>query len=498
MLFLRMFVLMLINLYSVRIILRGMGIEAYGIYNSVAGVVTLSACINTIMAMSIQRFYAFALGRHDNNALQDIFSVSMNTLAIASLLILVVFETVGLCFLSTQLSYPPSSATAVQIIYQFGLFSFICSLLQIPYYGAIIAHEDMSIYALISMLEGLLRLGVALTIGIFPIDPLTYYGVGLGAVSLAILLLYSSIGHARYPECRHAKVSDHGLYRKILSFSGWTFFGSMASTAIMQGSTILLNIFWGPITTAAFAIATQINNAVQALSNSITTAFRPPMIKSYAENDFQQVGTLFYMSNKMTYYILLSVSIPLITEMEGILHFWLGDTGGETVVFAQFIIVYVMVITMNGPITTIIHATGNLKGYHLPVESITLSFLPIAWLLLHAGFPAYSLIIVMIVVSSLAHVIRLFCLRRFYPSFSIYEYIVRLVVPALFISAACGSVAWYETMHIAPSVSRALLSFTMLPMLTVGMTYAFGVNKQERRAFNHIVNKFISRVACHR
>lgn len=487
-LFVRMLFLTIINLVAVRLALKGLGQVDYGIFNTVAGVILMSSAISGVLSLSIQRFYSYSIGLGDSQQLRKIFSASLNIVVALVVLILIVFETVGVWFVSTQLVIPPDRMGAALIIFQITLLSFIFSILQMPFIAAIFAHEDMNAYAAISILEGTLRLIAVVLIAYATIDRLVFYSSGLLVAAAIICAIYVVVARTRYTECHYEKCRDKDLYRHLLSFSGWTLFGSLAGTGMMQGNMILVNIFFGPILAAAFAIAIQIYNAFNSLCNSLVLAFRPAMIKSYAQQNYDYLDTLFSASNKSTLYLLIAVAIPLEIEMPAILNLWLGSASADIILFARLIIVYIVCISMNNPITIIMQASGHIKEYHLPVESITLMSLPVSWILFRVGLPAYSVFYSMIGVIVVAHVVRLLILHHFYPRFNVWSYISRLVLPGLIITAI--SFCLGLTLHrcMADGVARVVSVLALTPLVVVALFYLFGINSRERAFFKSMLH----------
>lgn len=488
-LFLRMFVITIINLYAVRLVVKGLGQEDYGIFNTVAGVVTCTSFVSSVLALSIQRFFSYALGKHQEDCLQDVFSISLNIIFVFSALFLVFFETVGLWFVDTQLTIPSPRRIATLWLYEFSLFAFLFSLLQIPFTAALFSHEDMGIYAMISTVECVLKLVVAILLFDCFMDHLEFYGLGLLVVSWVVFMMYALIGHHKYAECSYARPHNRKLYKKIVSFGGWTLFGSLANTGMVQGSTILINIFFGPIVNVAFGIAQQVNNAFNALCNSMVIPFRPAMIKAYAETDYAYLNQLFSVSNKFLLYVLSAVAIPLIAEMDVILRVWLGYSSVANTLFCRLMIVYIVFLAMHNPITIIMHASGHIKEYHLPVESITLLCLPVTWVLYRLGCPSSSVFASMILLTAVAHAVRLLCLRHFYPPFSIGSYIRNLILPGMAILAVVVGAAWLMHAHMQEGLPRFCLSMLFLPLLTFCLAYFVAVSSHERKMVRELVSK---------
>ncbi len=490
-LFLRMFALTLINLYAVRVVLKRLGEEDYGIFSTVAGVVMATSFFSGVLAFSVQRFFSFYLGKHDAQSLQKIFSLSINIVVILSILIFIVLETVGLWFVNTQLTISAERMYAARWAYQFGILGLLCSIIQIPYTAAMFAHEDMGNYTIISTLECLLRLLAAYLIGMAAIDNLIFYSSGIFAAAVVIMLLYVSIGHAKYRECRYTYTKDNKLSKELLFFSGWALYGSLSGMAMIQGSTILLNVFFGSIVTAAFAIALQIYNAFNTLCNSMVLAFRPPMIKAFAEGSMDYLRQLFYVSNKFLLYALIAIAIPLVFEMHTILTLWLHNTSPNIVLFARLMILYVVCMSMNNPISIVMHASGHIKQYNLPVETITLMCLPLTWILFQVGLPSYYVFVSMIGICLVAHVVRLWCLRHYHRSFSIRKYFFSIVVPALLVSTL-GIVCACGVHHcLEHDVWRLLAVSILSPIIILLSAYCVGMSKQEKKLLINLVKSYV-------
>lgn len=491
-LFVRMFAIMLINLYMVRVVLQALGQIDYGIFNAIAGVVLTSTFLTTTLAISIQRFYSYSIGIQDNSSLSQIFSVSMNIILLLIILILIIFETVGLWFVNTQLDIPADRMTAAQWIYQLSIVSFLFSFLQIPYSAAFFSHENMGYYAFVTMAECLGKLMVALLIRYHILsDGLIFYGIGLVIVAFLTYAAYAIRGRYCYAECRYVKTKDKKLYKEILSFSGWTTYSALSGISIIQGSAIMLNIFFGNIATAAYAIANQIYNALTALSNSISIAFRPPMIKSYAEQNIEYLNRLFIISNKFILYLLIAISLPLIFEIPLILKWWLGTVTEQMVLFSRLYILFMIILALHNPITTILHATGKIKYYILWVDSITLLCLPVTYILYSWDFPDYTIFLSMISLCTVAHIVRLICLKHYYPSFSFMTYMINLVFPGIIITLISTLLSLEIHLHFDSGLTRFITLFVFSPLFTFLLVYAIGISLEERRMLHRLILQFI-------
>lgn len=494
-LFARMLIITFVNLYTVRWVLAGLGTEDYGIFNAVAGVVTASTCISSVLALSTQRFYSFAMGKGESDRLKEIFSVSLNIVVMIALVLLVLFEIVGPWLISTQLTIPVERMEAAQWILQFSLFSFIFTLLQIPFIGAVFANENMGYYALISTIDCIVKLLIAYCIGITGGDDLVYYGAALMLEAFMVMMLYVIIARRKYPECKYTIVKKKKtLYKELFSFSGWSFYGALAGVGMTQGSTIILNVFFGPIINAAFGIANQIYNAINTLTNSIAIAFRPAMIKSYSAKENKYLEQLFFASSKAILYLLAMVLIPFIFEAETLLTLWLGECTPTMVLFARLYAVYTICLALHNPITTIIQATGNIRKYSMYVESMTILCLPVSWLLFKLGMPPYFVFVTMIGLCILAHIIRLLMLQSSISVFTISKYLVRLVLPGILIISITTLIVYcIETLHVN-RIFQFLLSFAVSAISISILLYAVGISKKERTLIKELVNRKLKKI----
>lgn len=490
-LFARMLVLTFVNLYTVRLILAGLGTEDYGIFNAIVGVVTASTCISSVLALSTQRFYSYAIGKREPKRLQEIFSVSLNICLLMSVCFILLFEILGPWLVSTLLTIPHCRMEAALQLLQFSLFSFIFTLIQIPFIGAIFAHENMGYYALVSTFDCIAKLFIAYGLGRTGNDNLVYYGGALMIESLVVMSLYIIIVRRKYAECRYTIVKQKVLYKELFSFSGWSFYGALAGVGMTQGSSIILNVFFGPIINAAFGIANQIYNAVITLTNCIVIAFRPAMIKSYSSQEVGYLEQLFYANSKAILYLLAMVIIPFIFEAETLLTLWLGNTTPTMVLYARLYAVYTLFLALHNPITTIIQATGNIRKYSMYVESITILCLPINWCLFLMGFPSYFLFFTMIGLCILTHIIRLFMLRSCVPSFTLKTYLVRLAFPGIIILGMTVLMVYGIEFLDINKLTRLILSFLVSVVSTSILLYVFGVSEKERNLISEFVYRRI-------
>lgn len=486
-LYIRMMVVMIINLYTVRLVLNALGAQDYGINNVVAGIITMLTSVSSVLATATQRYYSYSIGENKLERLQNIFSTSINIFVILSIIVLILGETVGLWFVNTQLVIPDERMNAANWLYQFSIFSFIFTFLQIPYSAATMAHEDMGIFAAISTAESILKLITVFFIYLIPYDGLIIYGGTLLLISALVLIFYILIGINKYDECRYHKPTEKALYKELLSFSGWSLFGSLAGVGMAQVITILVNIFFGPLVNSARAISFQFSLAVSSFSGSFLMAIRTPMIKSYAEESYLFLNKIFNLSNKFIYYCLLIIFLPLIFEMDTILVLWLKTSDPQTVLFSRLILVYALIMALNNPISIIIQATGHVKEYHVAVETFTLLCVPVTYILFKLGYPAYYTYIVMIIATVASHVVRLICLKKYYKPFSYSDYINSFLLPAFTITLVASSFVFLMHRNIMNTLPRlfAVVFFSIL--CVASLVLLIGLSKTEKYFLKQLI-----------
>lgn len=413
-LFLRMALLMVINLVAVRYLRAGLGLEDYGLLNAATGIVQIVICLKSVLATSTQRFISMALGKGDTHSASDSFSVSIRLSKVLSLLVLLGMETMGLWFVCTRMNCPDSRFTALIIVYQMAVVNFILTLLQVPYLAVVLAYEKMNIFALVTIFEGIISLAAALLLFVAPGDRMIFYSLMQIAANLLGYIIYVAYVRLRIRNISFRKIKDPKLYHQILSFSGWTIYGSVAAALMLQGNMLALNVYVGPLANAAFAVSLQLYNAITSFGNNVIMAVRPQMVMNYSKGDYSRLNRLFIMSTLALIGLLGVIVAILEIWMPEILEIWLGDVDNMTINFSRLMIISSVLLLIGMPITIIIHAVGCVKQYHLLVETITILCLPISCLLLCRGYVAESTCWSIVSFIALAHVARLFCLWNYY------------------------------------------------------------------------------------
>lgn len=411
-LYFRMIFMMAVSLYTSRVVLDALGVEDFGIYNVVGGVITLFSFVNGAMSSSTQRYITFELGKGNTSQLQKVFQTSMNVHLLVALLILFLGETTGLWFFYEKMVIPPLRMVSAFWVYQFSIFTMMIMVVSVPYNAVIIAHERMSTFAYISVFEVLLKLGIVYLLYLTSSDKLIVYAALLCFMQLLIRVIYGYYCSCHFDETRYQWGWDSKLFREMLCFGGWNLWGGFAAVLFTQGVNILLNLFFGPAVNAARGIAVQVQGAVTQFSTNFQTAINPQITKSYAVGDYAYMHSLIFHSSKFTFLLLATISFPVLLETEMILQLWLETVPNYTAVFVRLMLCTTIIDAMAGAFMVSAQATGAVRVYQSVVGGILLTIVPVSYIVLKMGAEPWSVFIVHLCVCILAFAVRLFILCR--------------------------------------------------------------------------------------
>lgn len=481
-LYVRMLFTMGISLFTSRVILQTLGVEDYGISSVVGGVISMFTFINAAMVSSTQRYLNFELVSGDANQLRSVFSTSLQIHALIALAIIVLSETVGLWFLNEKLVIPEARMTAAMWVYQCSILSCAVSIMSTPYNAVIVAHEKMSAFAYISILDVSLKLLVVYLLVVLPFDKLIILAILNLLVQLFIRYIYTLYCHRHFPESYFQFRFNKTLFKEMFGFAGWSFWGNLAAILYTQGLNMMLNIFFGPIVNAARGIAVQVQSAVQQFVGGFQTALNPQITKNYASNNLPQMHSLMFRSARFSFLLLFFLSLPVLMETSFILTLWLKTVPNDAVIFTQIMICISLIYTTANPCIIANQATGKVKIYQMVVGGILLLILPISYIVLKLGAPAYSVFIVHFCIESVAQFSRMYMLRKLI-HLPLWQYMKNIYIPI---------VSTVVIAIILPLVVRMQVSEGWLRFLAVGFTcvlsvgassYFIGFTKQERVFF---------------
>lgn len=468
-----------IQLYTSRIVLQALGIDDYGIYSAVGGIIIMFTFINSSMISSTQRFITFAIGRKDEEQLQRTFSASVQIHAIISLCIFILGETVGLWFLQEKMVFPHDRMSAVMWVYQCSIFTCILNIMAAPYNADVIAHEKMAAFAYVSIVDVILKLLIAFLLFISPFDKLISYAVLIAVVQIIIRSIYVIYCHRHFMETRYRNIFDPKLLKQMSGFAGWSFWGNLANILYTQGLNILLNVFFGPVTNAARGIAVQVQSLVQQFVGNFQMAINPQITKYYASNELSQMRILMFRSAKYSFFLLYIIALPIILEADFILTLWLKDVPKDTTIFTRIMLCIGMLYTLASPCTIANQATGNVKVYQAVVGGILLMIVPLSYFVLKIGAPAYFVFIIHFIVESIAQIARITILRR-QISIQVNDYFKNICLPIIIVVA----LSCILPISIHCKLYEGWIRFIVVGFISVlstgSATFIFGLNGKER------------------
>ena len=479
-LYFRMLVTMAVSLYTSRVVLNILGVEDFGIYNVVGGIVAMFGFINGSMTSATQRYLTFELGQNNRAQLTKVFSTSLSIHGIISFLIIVLAETVGLWFLWNKMQIPADRMNAAFWVFQCSVAASVIMIMSVPYNAAIIAHERMSAFAYISIIEVSLKLLIVCFLRYFHTDKLILYAALIVIVQFLIRLCYSWYCNRHFNETKYRWSWDKGLFKEMTGFASWNMFGSLAAITFTQGLNLLLNMFFGPVVNAARGIAVQAQTAIGQFSSNFQTALNPQITKSYATGDMEYMHGLIFRSAKFSFFLLLLLSLPVLIETKAILTLWLKIVPDHTVVFLRIMLCTTWVYAVSNPLITAASATGKIKLYQSVVGGLLLLILPISYLCLRFGLPAYSVFIVHFVMEITAQFARLLMLRRMI-RVSLREYFAKVIwsiskVTAIALAVPLAVAYWQP----GEGIWNLLTIFLICAISTSMSVYWFGLTPGEK------------------
>ena len=484
-LYCRMLFMMVVSLYTSRVVLNALGVEDFGIYNVVGGVVAMFSMLSGSLSAAITRFITYELGTGNKENLKKIFSSSVTIQIGLALLIVLLAEAIGVWFLNAKMNIPDARMVAANWVFQFSILTFAINLISVPYNASIIAHERMSAFAYISILEAIGKLAIAFLIVISPMDKLIFYAILMCAVALIVRFAYGAYCKKHFEECTYHFIFDKDLLKRMFGFAGWNFIGASSAVLRDQGGNVVINLFCGPAVNAARGIAFQVNNAISGFVTNFMTALNPQITKSYAAGDRDYMMTLIYQGARLSFYMLLLLSLPVLVNTHYILGIWLKIVPGHAVLFVQLVLVFAMSESISNPLITAMLATGKIRNYQLIVGGLQMMNLPISYILLRMGMFPEIVIVVAIVISQCCLVARLLMLRGMI-RLSIREYLKKVYINVLTVTIVAAVLPF----GITNLLIESFLNFILLSLVTLictGFTiYYVGCNTTERK---FILNK---------
>ena len=483
----RMFIVLGITLYTTRKILQILGVEDYGIYNVVCGFVSMFAFLNVSMSNGIQRFFNYEYGRHGKVGANQVYCTAVIIQLVLSVIVIFLAESIGLWYLHNKMVLPVERMYAAEWIFHFSILSFVVGIMQAPFTAAVMAHENLGFYAVVNVIEVILRLGIVILLPYLCYDHLISYGFLMSIISVISLLFYYVYCKRNFDEIKFHYHFYRELFLSMLGFSSWNLFGSLSILMKEQGINLVINFFFGPVVNAARGVASQVNSGVQSFVTNITMPVRPQVIQSYAKGEIARTMHLTYSISKLSCCFLMMMGIPVAFEIDYILDLWLGENVPmHTGTFTIIILLSSMINNLNAATSGVVHATGVMKDYQLWGSLISMTSVPISFFLLEIySIPEIPLIAV-VICSALGHYVCLLVVKRLV-GMPLMEYFKEVVSPILLVMLPSLAIIFPIHFYMENGFLRLCMVTIICTLSVISILYAFALNKDERKLFNQVI-----------
>lgn len=490
----RMVIVLLISLYTTRLVLATLGVTDYGIYNVVCGFVSMFMFLNTSMSNGIQRFFNYELGKNGIDGARKVFNIALRIQLALSITVIFIVETIGVWFLRSKMVIPDDRMFAAEWVFQCSVISMLFLIIQAPYVAAIIGHEKMDFYSVIGIVDVVLKLLIVLALPLFRGDLLIIYGFLFLLISIINFALYYFYTRKQFPEISIIRISDKIMLKEMLSFSGWNLFGSFSLMMREQGINMILNLYFGPVLNAARGIAQQINGALEGFASNLVVPVRPQVIQSYAVGNAQRSLNLSYCVSKLSVYFVLVLAIPVTMEINFILRLWLGsNVPTHTNTFVVIVMATTIVNLLMGTMAAIVHATGEMKNYQLIGSFVKLLCVPSALILLGLGFAPEWAMISVFFFNLFGFFIGLYIIQNIF-SFRVSDYYRKVLVPIIIVFILSIIVVWPIMHFFDDDWLRFIISFVVSCTWTGLCAFFIGLNANEKLILRSLVKNFITKI----
>ena len=492
-LYVRMFVMMFISFFTTRIVLNALGVDDYGINNVVGGLVAMFSLLSGSLTSASSRFITFALGKGDLGEQKKVFATTINIHLILAVVVLLALELVGVWFLNHKMNIAPDRLYAANWVLQSSVVVFVLGILSVPYNSAIIAHERMSAFAWVTLIDAFFKLIVAYVIYYYSGDRLILYALLLIVPSIFDLGAYYWYCRRNFEECHYSFMWDKATFREMLGFSVWNFIGSTAAVLKDQGVNILINLFFSTVVNAARGVAMQINSIVNQFTSNFTMAINPQITKYYASGDLPRMHRLVFYGTRMSYYLFMFIAIPVFFEIDAVLLVWLGQVPEHTVLFVRLILILTLTEILSRMLITAQAATGRVRNYQLVVGGLLLLNFPLSYVALKLGYSPESTVVVGIIVSLICLVARLWFLRTSV-ALRVRDFVSQVVVNVVVVtllSSVVPAVCYYFIEHHIIRFFAVCVSSVVMSAVVI---YFVGCNSWERDMLRGYVVKFMNKI----
>lgn len=489
-LYLRSILLLLISLYTSRVTLQILGVDDYGIYQLVGGVVAMFNMLSGSLASASQRFITYSLGRDNLDGQKKVFSTCITLHVVLGIIVVIILEVLGIWFLENKLIIPPDRMNAARWVMQFSIATFFFNVISVPFNAAIIAHEKMNAFAFIGILEGVLKLGCVLILGFITADKLVYYSLFTFIIAILLRFIYSIYSHRRFEEARNIKWKiEKGTFKEMFAFAGWNMLGEGSMILRNQGIDVLLNLFFGVIVNAAKGISNQVQSAVHQFVANFTTAIRPQLVISIAQKDYKRTHSLIFHGSRLSFFLMMVFVVPLSVSTLEVMEFWLVDVPPFAVDMVKVSLLYLQSNTLSRFLIHSILAHGNIRNFQVTAGVTKLMALPIAYVVLKFGGSPLTGIWVNIALDFVCRGIELFFVNK-NNGYDIKRHLQKADMTCwmVFVLAFVVSMVFYKFVTTQLVVSCAFSLF-----ITSMCIWFVGLDVSEKRVLSAQIKNFIQR-----
>lgn len=479
MLYIRTLFVMVITLFTSRVILQSLGVEDYGIYNVVGGIISMLSFISSTLSTASQRYITFELGKGDAGNMNKIFSICLLLHFGLALIVALVAEPLGLWFINNKLLIPTERLTAAVWVFQFTVFSMIIMFLSVPFNALIVAHERMNAFAAISIVDAAMRLFIAYAILLCSSDKLIIYAFLMFVAQLTIQACYMIYCYRKFQESHYRHHWDRALVKEMGKFASWSVFGNLAFVSYTQGLNLLLGTFFLPEVNAARGIAVQVQSAVNHFVSSFQTAINPQITKNYAAGNVPAMISLVFRSSRFSFYLLMIMTIPILLETEILLKLWLKVVPKYSVPFLRIILITTWINSIANPLIISVKATGNIRKYESTIGGLMLLILPISYVFLRLGFPPITVFVVHLCMECIAMICRILITRSLI-HFSLRKYISELLIRISVVGLVAIIIPTLLYYHFEASLLRFFIICGVSVICSGFTILLFGLTKSER------------------
>mgnify|MGYP003289407317 CR=1 FL=1 len=486
--YIRMLFLMFISFYSSRILLSTLGFEDFGIYSVVGSISTTFVALKSIFSESLQRFLNVAKGRESDSVDEQvsIFNIGVIVHIILAILFVVLVEVIGSWLLNNKLDIPEGRFDVAQLVFQMTILATAISILSIPFDALIISNEKMGAYAIISIVDGILKLLITLSLSLFAYDALMIYSILIVCIPVFTIIMQFCYCK-RFPECKFNFKFNKSLFLRIMSLSGWNFFGNISFSLIHEGINMLLNMFGGVMMNAARSIAYQVKTVTSQISTNTMVAVRPMAMQQSVQKSQNEYFNTIILLSRVSLFAMTILAIPIFVYCPQLLGIWLKDVPDYAVMFTRIILISTLIRSLHEPLNLMNMALGSIKRMMLIESATMLSFLIGTYISLKVINVIWAPF-VLLAIMELVIIILLVLNAKSECNFPVLLYCKKLLLP-LFIILLIASVTCYICIkYMQPYNFISLVAYLLFLFLFVTFIIVILLDKREKAIVNKLLN----------